>query len=246
MAPANDLPPEPGAPRARRPRVRLPFVLVGVVAVVLAIALFVWTVVLPHGRPRLEAGERFGVDVSNHQGPIDWDRVARDEIAFAYIKATEGGDFVDAHFRENWDGAARAGLRRGAYHFFTLCRPGADQADNFLAVVPRDDAALPPVVDLEFGGNCSGRPDRETLRRELTTFVERVEAGLGRPLVLYVLEDFEDQYQVQAVLPRAFWIRSLFQRPDGGDWSIWQYSGTALVDGIDGEADLNVARPGFL
>jgi Glycosyl hydrolases family 25 len=69
-----------------------------------------------------------GVDVSNHQGDIDWPALAGSKIAFAYIKATEGGDFRDKRFQLNWEGAKRAGLARGAYHFFTQCRSGAEQA----------------------------------------------------------------------------------------------------------------------
>jgi Glycosyl hydrolases family 25 len=65
-----------------------------------------------------------GVDVSNHQGEIDWSALAGSNVAFAYIKATEGGDFRDRRFQLNWDGAKRAGLARGAYHFFTQCRSG--------------------------------------------------------------------------------------------------------------------------
>ncbi len=117
-----------------------------------------WFVWMPGYRPALEHGERFGIDVSSHQGSIDWQRVARDGIDFVYIKASEGGDAADARFRANWDGATSAGIEPGAYHFFTLCRSGADQAANFLESVPADRHALAPAVDLEFDGNCSRRP----------------------------------------------------------------------------------------
>jgi hypothetical protein len=51
-----------------------------------------------------------GVDVSRHQGPIDWNALARSDVRFAYIKATEGGDYVDPRFEVNWGGAGRAGF----------------------------------------------------------------------------------------------------------------------------------------
>ena len=75
-----------------------------------------WFVSLPAYRPALQAQERYGVDVSLHQGVIDWRRVAADGVSFAYIKATEGGDHTDPLFAGNWERAARAGLQRGAYH----------------------------------------------------------------------------------------------------------------------------------
>ncbi len=81
-------------------------------------------------------------------------------IDFAYIKAAAGGDFVDEQFPANWSGASAAGLCRGAYHFFTLCRPGAAQANNFRRTVPAAPGAR-SVVDLEFDWNCSGRPSRD-------------------------------------------------------------------------------------
>ena len=65
-----------------------------------------------------------------------------------------------------------SGVEVGAYHFFTLCRTGADQAANFLRVVPSAEADLPPAVDLEFPNNCSFRPSVESVQRELTPFVE--------------------------------------------------------------------------
>src|SRR6478672_1526789 len=61
-------------------------------------------------------------------------------------------------FARNLAGAQAAGLVVGAYHFFTFCRPGAEQAANFLKAVPRDRPMLPPAVDVEFVGNCEARP----------------------------------------------------------------------------------------
>eukprot|EP01030_Chromulinospumella_sphaerica_P019884 gene19884-19787_t len=83
-----------------------------------------------------------GIDVSHHQGTIDWTAVAADDVAFAYLKASEGGDHRDRTFAANWQAARAAGLKVGAYHFFTFCRPGADQARNFLAAVPAQRDSL--------------------------------------------------------------------------------------------------------
>ena len=122
-----------------------------------------------------------GIDVSHHQGAIDWTEVAEANVAFAVIKASEGGDYVDEEFAGNFAAARAAGLAVGAYHFFTFCRPGAEQATNFLAQVPLTVPQLPPAVDIEFGGNCSRRPTAEELRTELDAFLGPVEAAFGRP-----------------------------------------------------------------
>ena len=79
-----------------------------------------WFWWVPSWRPPLEDGERYGIDVSAHQRAIDWQAVAADGIEFAYVKATEGGDFTDRRFADNWAAADAAGLDRGAYHFLLL------------------------------------------------------------------------------------------------------------------------------
>jgi lysozyme len=207
-------------------------------------ALWTWYEWVPTYRPALQDGERYGVDVSNHQGRIDWERVAADNIDFAYIKATEGGDFVDDSFDQNWDAADAAGLDRGAYHFFTLCRPGLEQAANFLRTAPGESGALPPAVDLEIAGNCSDHPDRAWLDRELGAFLAEVESATDQTVVLYLGEDFEDKYHVRDDLGRPTWVRRTLRRPSGDGWWIWQVQGRATIDGISGGTDLNVMRGG--
>ena len=59
-----------------------------------------------------------GIDVSHHQGHIDWKKLAAQDVSFAYIKATEGEDFLDEDFKYNWSSAEDAGILPGAYHYF--------------------------------------------------------------------------------------------------------------------------------
>jgi lysozyme len=230
---------EPTEPmRSRRRSLLLVGVVLGSAA---ALGWFVW---LPHHRPALLPGERYGIDVSHHQGIILWSKVAADGISFAYIKATEGGDFIDPQFAMNWAEAAAAGVDRGAYHFFTLCTPGMEQARNFLEVVKPSADALPPAVDLELTGNCSDPQDPGTIRRELANFIEVVESVTGRQVVLYVRDDFRDRYPVEEWFERAAWRFRFLRRPGEG-WAIWQVSSFSVVDGIDGRVDLDVMSEPF-
>lgn len=184
-----------------------------------------------------------GIDVSHHQGVIDWRRVAADDVAFAIIKATEGGNHVDTRFAANLAAARQAGLAVGAYHFFTLCRPGAVQARNFLATVPADGPQLPPVVDIEFGGNCPQRPSRDEFAAELDSFLTPVEAAFGRPAILYAIGEALDVYG--SILPkRQRWVRSLVMHPGHADWIYWQYQNRGSVAGIEGPVDLDVLQGG--
>jgi Lyzozyme M1 (1,4-beta-N-acetylmuramidase) len=77
-----------------------------------------------------------GIDVSKYQGDVDWNAVSASGVKFAWIKATEGGDYLDSKFRQNWDLSRAAGVRRGAYHFVYWCRPAEEQAAWFVANVP--------------------------------------------------------------------------------------------------------------
>lgn len=222
-------------------RRRWPFLVGAAGALLLAAPLLAWFVWVPSFRPHLGPGERYGVDVSSHQGSIDWARVAGDDISFAYIKATEGADFVDPSFGGNWVGAGEAGLDRGAYHFFTLCASGEDQAHNFLRALPDDYQGLPPAVDLELAGNCSERPAPSVVEGELARFLELVETQTGHRALLYIGSDFDDLYQVRSRFSRPLWVRRFLLRP-GGPWLVWQVGGFASVDGIRGRVDLDVMR----
>lgn len=223
-----------------RPRVLVPLgttLLVALVAVVVVPR--IGRHVIAEFRPTAGPGESLGLDVSHHQGTIDWEAVADDGISFAYIKSTEGGDWVDPRFTENWEGATAASLEVGAYHFFTLCRTGADQADNMLRTVP-PDADLPPAVDLEFPMNCADRPEPDRVLAELRVFIDTVEMETGETVLLYVEDAFDAMYGVTAGFDNPTWVRSLRSRPDGDRWLVWQANDAADVDGVTGGVDLNL------
>ena len=95
------------------------------------------------------AYEIHGIDVSHHNGRIDWNKVAQSGISFAYMKATEGGSFVDKRFKFNWSESGRVGIRRGAYHYLNLCRSADSQFRHIVANVPKTPGMLPIALDVE-------------------------------------------------------------------------------------------------
>lgn len=184
-----------------------------------------------------------GVDVSWHQGAIDWRTLAADDVAFAYIKATEGGDHVDPRFAFNWREARATGMHVGAYHFFTLCRSGVSQAQNFIAVVPREADALPHAVDLEHMGPCRRGPTMPDVVAEARAFMDRVEAHYGVRPIIYTTREFHDAH-LAALEGERFWIRSLGVAPRfrERDWVIWQHHNRGHRNGVSGPIDLNAFR----
>ncbi len=185
-----------------------------------------------------------GVDVSYHKGDIDWQAVAHDDVQFAYLKATEGDDFKDSKFQENWKAANAAGLWVGAYHFYSLRFSGEVQAKNFIDSVPVQKESLPPVVDLEYGGNSKERPSKEDFQKELSIYLDIVRMHYQQEPILYVTKDFYRDYLYPEFKGSPLWVRDLFGEPDDelASWKIWQYKNRGHVDGIGGYVDLNVMR----
>ena len=183
-----------------------------------------------------------GVDVSHHQGDVDWVALAAEDVAFAYIKATEGIDWVDDRFAVNWRGAAETGILRGAYHFFTLCSPGHEQAEQMISVVPDATGMLPPAVDLEFAGNCAARPDESEFLDELDDFLTTIEARYNKKPVIYTNADFYRHYLSANPPDVVWWIQTPIVPPWGSpEWSFWQHT-PGHMPGVDGDVDRNVFR----
>ncbi len=185
-----------------------------------------------------------GIDVSHHQGPIDWTQAAAGGVDFAYIKATEGATFQDPRFADNSRQAAKAGVKWGAYHFFTLCRKARDQAANYIATVPKGAPSLPPAVDLEFGGNCAARPLRKHVLAEIRELLGALEAHYGMRPVIYATSEFFERYLAGEFPDHGFWLRSIVFQPRYGtdDWLIWQFHNRGSRPGVNGPVDLNVFR----
>lgn len=195
---------------------------------------------LPAGAA-LENGEVLGIDVANHQEQIDWDSVRGAGVSVAYIKATEGSGYIDPEFADNWRGAKAAGITPGAYHYFTLCSPGADQARDFLAAVPVDDTALPPALDLEFDGACDARPEAADAQAEVDAFIAIVEEAWGRRMVMYSSSEWRAHYGLPSAEGRPDWLYSETGRPEA-DWAVWQVRFDGQIEGISTDVDVDVVR----
>lgn len=187
-----------------------------------------------------------GIDVSYFQGDIDWRKVAKAGIRFAYIKATEGGDRVDPKFKRNWREAKRAGLARGAYHFMYWCSSAEVQAAWFAANVPTDTGALPPVLDVEWNSHsptCPGRLPRAKAIAKITILLEAMEAHTGKRPLIYTDPKFHHDVLEGKFSDYDFWLRSVAAEPEdkfkSRDWIFWQFTTSGRVAGIAGDVDRN-------
>lgn len=183
-----------------------------------------------------------GVDVSRYQGNIDWNSLHEQNISFAFIKATEGSDYVDSNFSLNWNGSLQSGIYSGAYHYFSFGTDGDIQAENFIANVPKTENVLPPVVDFELTNEDNS--DKSYTRNQLSILLEKLEEYYGVTPILYTTPKayFEylafngkwDKY--------TLWMRNTYYEPYL-DWTFWQFDDEGKLSGYDGDQqfiDLNV------
>lgn len=187
-----------------------------------------------------------GIDAARYQGEIDWRAARRAGIAFAWLKATEGGDHKDPGWDLNSRAARAAGVPVGAYHFYYFCRTAREQAQWFIANVPRVANDLPPVLDMEWNHHspsCKLRPDPATIRSEISVFSGIITRHYGTRPVIYTTPDFYAQNDLGSLPGSEFWLRSVTAHPSerypDERWTFWQYTGTGVVPGVGGIVDLN-------
>lgn len=180
-----------------------------------------------------------GIDVSHHQGKIDWKAVKDANIAFAYLKATEWDDWVDKRFEENYIWARWVGIPVWVYHFYSLRIESEKQLENIIRTLSGKILDLPIAIDLEFWGNSRVRPDRIQFQKDLTSFLQKLEEHFGIKPVLYMTYEFREAYLGTSFDTYPIWIRDIFSFPETLSWTLWQYKNRGHVSGIDGFVDLN-------
>lgn len=188
-----------------------------------------------------------GIDAARFQTSIDWNTARANGVNFAFIKATEGGDLLDPAFDDHWRGAGRAGVWRGAYHFYYFCTSPEVQARWFIRNVPKRAGDLPPVLDMEWNPKsptCARlRPPAAEVQDRMRRWLAIVTAHYGQRPIIYTTPRFYEENGLSGFTGYDFWLRSTAKQVTevypGQPWRFWQYSATGLIDGIAGEVDLN-------
>ncbi len=181
-----------------------------------------------------------GIDVSNHQGIIDWGKVVTDKnIQFVYIKATEGVTHIDKSYKRNITEARKMGLKVGSYHFLKNTSPVVFQFQNFNNTANRDFQDLIPMVDVE----------ESVSKDSIRLFCKLVEDHYGKkPVIygtnksynLYCAPDFNDYIlMIGRYGPKKPVIKG------SGHYDIWQFSEKGKIPGISKNVDLDRFHPNF-
>lgn len=197
---------------------------------------------VPVGFPSL------GLDISHHQGKIDWELLFNKEqydtlIHFVYCKSTEGSTHVDREWSNNRKYLNDLGLPNGAYHFFSPTEDPEAQAKHFLSHWKKRDIDLPPVLDVELEAK-----NDSTLIQHMNIWLHLVESRTGmRPIIYTPLNFYEKKFQ-QHFLDYRFWLAAYSRKPDCiADKRVihWQFSDKGEIPGTKEKVDLSVSKVRF-
>jgi GH25 family lysozyme M1 (1,4-beta-N-acetylmuramidase) len=182
-----------------------------------------------------------GIDVSHHNGDIDFGKIRSAGYRFVFLKASQDNDFIDPMFATNLAAARAEGLATGGYHFFDYTLDGREQADHFLdrleSIGAMDDA-LPPVIDVECWPPIGSSIHAVSAAR-LRDLVERIYERTGRLPIIYTSARMWEEVVGEPTgfedLPlwAACWgCQSPPTIPAGwADWTFWQ-TGVDRVRGV--------------
>ena len=165
-----------------------------------------------------------GADLSGGTGEMNFAVLKGHGADFVYLPATGGEGERSASFTRNLAAARAEGLEVGAVHLFDPCVPADGQAANFVTIVPRDKALLPPAIALiDTGEECLEPVTSGQVRSELTILANQIEAHAGRPAILKLGRKFEETHGVAARIERNLWLVRTRLEPDygGRPWLIW-------------------------
>ena len=179
-----------------------------------------------------------GIDLSHYQGEVFWETVGENtKMAYVYLKATEGGDRIDAQYERNIELAHRYGLKVGSYHFFRPKTPLRTQLENFVMQCRPGEQDLIPMIDVETTG---GLPTEEFCD-SLTTFLGMIsEVYHHRPLI-YTFRNFYNRHLIGQIddykLMIAMYTDEEPVLADGRDITMWQYTSRGRITGVRGNVD---------
>lgn len=193
-----------------------------------------------------EGYEIHGIDISHHQGKINWqdlkDHGMIDEfpVRFVMIKATEGATRIDPNFEDNFYQAREYGFTRGAYHFYSVHSAAQPQAAFFIRKVKLENGDLPPVLDVEH--KPKNQTDEE-FKQSVLQWLDIVEKHYGVKPIIYTYYKFKTRYLSDPVFDDyPYWIAHYYvdSVEYQGKWKFWQHTDVGRLPGIKGNVDFNI------
>lgn len=181
--------------------------------------------------------EVYGLDLSAHNGDVNFAKVKDEGYTFVILKASEGSTFKDGRFEENYTEAVENRLYVGAYHFFRFDVDGIVQAHNFMEALDGKDLSLPVAIDLEEYGNP--REIDDVVVRRLHDMIDELTVN-EYPVMIYTNKDGYERFVRGNFDDYPLWLCSFVRPPADMEWTLWQYSHWGESEATDGDVDLNI------
>ncbi|MBQ0016142.1 MAG: glycoside hydrolase family 25 protein [Bacteroidales bacterium] len=190
-----------------------------------------------------------GIDVSHHQGYIDWKKVAvGNDLQFVYIKATEGDFFMDSEYENNSREARKNGLKVGAYLFFRMVSTPSSQFEYFKKVTAMSEMDLIPMIDVELNQNRNGyhidhyytnnTKQLRAMRANIKKLVNLFEKEYGcKPMVYCSCNSYHSLIEGN-VSDCPIYLGHYAERPGVRGYTIWQYSDNGYINGYSYNIDV--------
>lgn len=174
-----------------------------------------------------------GIDISHHNGEINYKLLKDKNINFVYIKSTEGISVIDKKYKQNNKGTRAENIKTGAYHFFIFSEEGAKQANHFLNNSDIRSKDLIPVLDIEYSKNNPISNDSSYLnktRNEIINFCELIEEKTGEYPIIYCNNEMYNKLNLSNKKMK-FWIVDLNKEPTNSiNWVLWQFEHAHKLD----------------
>lgn len=200
----------------------------------------------------LPQAQVIGIDISHHQGEVDWDRLCFSmdamrrtdasgnnfrRVDFVIAKATEGASHTDRKYASYKSGCRRKGIPFGAYHYYKPSAAPDEQAASFVRTAALSRGDMVPVLDVE---EC-GRKTAAQLRADVLEWLDRVERECGvRPMVYCNLDYYRKYFDTPAFGRYRFWIAAYRRKTLGVEHLLWQQTDRGRMRGIKGRVDIDV------
>ena len=193
-----------------------------------------------------------GIDVSYHQGNIDWETVKADGVDFAMLRVgyrgyETGNINVDERFHEYAEGALAADIDIGVYFYSQATTPfeASQEAEAVLKEIQGYDIAYPVVFDWEIVGEESARTNdvsADMLNECAATFCNRIAREGYIPMIYSVKRMALTKLDMSRLSGFDFWLAEYREIPEYPyRFTMWQYASDGRVDGIEGDVDLNMS-----
>lgn len=190
-----------------------------------------------------------GIDVSEWQGEIEWERVRDSGIKIAYIRASEGNNYIDPDAVRNYNGAKENDIKVGFYHYLTARnqQEAIEQAEFFISNIKGLNVDCRLAMDFESFGDLNVAE----INIIAETFLEKVQELSGKGVIIYSdAFNAANTFSSELASKYPIWVADYYvSEPGNGRWKIWdgfQYTDEGRIDGIEGYVDRDLFTSGIL